>query len=77
MWYFADPRHTNQTFTLTLKYIQALHCLFDSLHGVYGEFHRALPVTIAHYLFIRPKICVLPPRFRILQTQSILITPLH
>ena len=38
--YFVEPRHTNHTFTLIPKYIQALHIFFYSLHGVYGDIHR-------------------------------------
>ena len=64
--YFDLPRHTNHTLTAILKYIQALHIFLDSLHGVYGDIHRALPVAVTQYFVIRPEICVLPQRLGIL-----------
>ena len=67
--YFTDQRYTNYAFTIILKYIQIVYIF------VYGEFHRALPVTVANYFVNRPQICVLPPRLGILQTRGILITP--
>ena len=51
--YFADPRHTNHPLTAILKYIQALHNFCDSLHGVYDEIHRAMPVAVAQYKYFQ------------------------